>query len=334
MKKGMAYFLTLVLLLCTVCAVASANNETAQQIWNASVERYGEDLFQWPQTAWCELGQALRNIPGIFQDNNSDLRAFACQLYSEPTDTENITKRESVVEYASSLLRRYLKLEAIKSNAVFILDNMDEEARGRWIVSFQTSQGIYTFEIGQSQEFYALHHYDENDQLCMPFINGNTFARLDLLPLFWRADFAPASFGDAIEPYVMTCRDMDAMIAAWNNRWGNTQYPFLNQAISYLWTIGQHPGDDTPMLYGIPGDEDLSTEEVIQAATDQLLELSGEQVKDAIIHISFWYNRLGEGSSSWIVTWVNPENPGEILAYVELDAEGKGLNWSVGPGKG
>lgn len=334
MKKIVAFILALVLLLCTANAIASAGNETAQQIWNDSTDRFGENLFQWPQTAWCELGQALRALPGIFQDDNFDFRALACQLYSEPTDTENIIKREAAVAYASSLLQQYLKLEAAESTAVFILDNMDEEARGRWIVSFQTAQGIYTFEIGQSQEFYALHHYDENDRWCMPFISGNTFARFDLLPLFWRADFAPASFWNTVEPYIMTCRDMDAMIATWNNRWGNTQYPFVNQAVSYLWTIARHPGDDAPMLYGIPGDEDFSAEEIIQAATDQLFELSGEQITDAMTHISFWYNRLGKGSSSWIVAWVNPENPGEVLAYVELDADGKGFNWSVGSGKG
>lgn len=334
MKKIVAFIIALVLLLCTVNAMASASDEDAQQIWNATIECYGEDLFLWPQTAWCELGQALRAIPGIFQDDNSDFRALACQLYSVPTDTENITKKESAVEYASSLLRQYIKLEALESTAVFILDNMDEEARGRWIVSFQTSQGIYTFEIGQSQEFYALHHYDKDDKMCMPFINGNTFARFDLLPLFWRADFAPASFWDAVEPYVMTCRDMETMIATWDNRWINTQYPLFNRAISYLWTIGRHPGDDAPMLYGIPGAEDFSMEEIIQVATDQLFELTGEQVTDAIIYISFWYNRLGEGTSSWSVEWVNPENPGEVLAYVEVDANGKVFNWSVGPGNG
>ncbi len=316
-------------------AISTSDYDTATILLSDYYSRFGVDMFQWDQKIWHSLGNELRQIEHIYQTEDDVAWAFACQVYADPNNLQcTANAREAAIEYARCLLLNFENKVPLKTSAVYILDNLDKGASGRWVISFQTKDGIYTYELSSSMEFCALHFYGEAAICCMPFISGNTFLRRDSFPVFWRTKCAPESFWNIIEPYCMTCIDMDAMLAKWRTLYDYNVQPSLYRAIDYLWTSRLHPGDSFPVLYGIPSEHDLSTNDVIKIIRETCDNMDIPFDEDGGIWIAMQYNHTGVGTVSWNVSLFESKKCSVLLAWFELDDNGEIVNWSLGSGNG
>ena len=177
MKYLKSFFLSIMLLVIIsspydVNAEYSRNDSNvASTVISDYMSRYGEDLFQWDQNAWYELGNELGSVKGIYQTKDEVIWGFACQVYAYPEHSKcTPAERAAAIEYARCLLQEYENITPLKSTAVFILDSLDEDGNYVSLMTIHSAKGLefkVVFVIGLVEGVLplsrAIYSLDDNE---------------------------------------------------------------------------------------------------------------------------------------------------------------------------
>lgn len=290
-------------------------------------------MSSWSEETWLNFQRDLRACAEPYGVTmvNASMRAILRQTYAVP-DEASVLPREAALRIAREMTG------AAEATALYMLDG--EQAYWKVTAVQEGGARVYVEINAQTGEAGEVLPAEAGEEECRPYVLEKNMpmvlyqeapaqpaptARPDGKRSFWGCDVLPDAVWSILDALNYNSDTASKKYNAWCRAYGEDQtfWPHEIWALDYL--AHEIISAEPVSLPGVPLGNEIPEEQIIEKAWGLTSELENfsKRDPDTLRPVArIWYGLVGEGSVSWVVTFVDvsEENYGERALTLRFDA--------------